>query len=117
MAIKGVHAMFFTDQAQEAREFLRDKLGLPCFPVGDQGWLIFELSEADLGVHPVDPQGGPPVGTHNISFYCDDIEAEVASLTDKGVETTPIEDQGFGLVTQIEIPGGIKVTLYQPEYK
>ena len=53
MAIKGVHALFYTTEPDAARAFLRDKLGLPAYDSGD-GWLIFHAPEADIGCHPAD---------------------------------------------------------------
>ena len=47
--IRGVHTMFYSSQPEELRAFLRDKLGFQ--GVGD-GWLIFDLPEADMGCHP-----------------------------------------------------------------
>ena len=77
--IRGVHTMFYSTQPEAFREFLRDKLGFPCNDVGD-GWLIFDLPEADMGCHPATPGGDPPPGTHAISFYCDDVHKTVAEL-------------------------------------
>ena len=73
--IRGLHAMFYSSQADELRTFLRDKLGFTGTDVGD-GWLIFDAPEADIGVHPTE---GPTLtsGTADISFYCDDIVATV----------------------------------------
>jgi hypothetical protein len=114
--IKGVHAMFYSSEAEALRAFLRDKLRLPYTDVG-QGWLIFDAPEGDVGVHPADPEHGAPNGTHNISFYCDDIEQTVAELKGRGVEFTgPVADMGFGLVTHFNMPGGLSVLLYQPRY-
>jgi predicted enzyme related to lactoylglutathione lyase len=114
--IKGVHTMFYSSQPDELRAFLRDKLGFPFTDVGE-GWLIFDLPEADMGCHPADPdQGGSP-GTHAISFYCDDIHQTVGELRQRGVEfTQEVEDHGYGLVTYFKMPGGVKVQLYQPRY-
>ena len=113
--IRGLHAMFYSSQAEELRAFLRDKLGLPGTDVGD-GWLIFDPPEADLGVHPTDEQG-PASGAADISFYCDDITRTVAELRARGVEfTQEIEDQGYGLVTFCKVPGGFAVQLYEPKY-
>lgn len=115
--IKGVHTMFYTSEPQELREFLRDVLGFPATDTGD-GWLIFDLPEADMGCHPVDRPGSPPSGSQEISFYCDDIESTVAELEAKGVEfTSEIEDQGYGLVTKFKLPGDFEVDLYQPLYE
>jgi predicted enzyme related to lactoylglutathione lyase len=114
--IRGVHTMFYSSQAAELRAFLRDKLGLPATDVGE-GWLIFDLPEADMGVHPTEKEGGAPAGTPDISFYCDDIEATVRELKARGVEfTQEIEDRGYGLVTHFKVPGGFALQLYQPRY-
>jgi catechol 2,3-dioxygenase-like lactoylglutathione lyase family enzyme len=115
--IRGVHTMFYSDDAAGLRAFLRDKLGLPAMDVGD-GWLIFRLPESDMGVHPTEPEEREPVsGTPDISFYCDDIEATMAELKAKGVEFThPVENHGYGLVTHFRVPGGFELQLYQPLY-
>jgi catechol 2,3-dioxygenase-like lactoylglutathione lyase family enzyme len=116
--IRGAHTMFYCSQPQELRAFLRDKLGFPATDVGD-GWLIFDMPEADMGVHPTEgPHSTAPSGTSDISFYCDDIEATVAELKAKGVEfTKPIENFGFGLVTFFKVPGDFEIMLYQPLYE
>jgi hypothetical protein len=113
--IRGMHALFYSSEAQALREFLRDKLGLGGTDVGG-GWLIFDAPEADLGVHPTET-GGPPSGTSDVSFYCDDIEQTMAELKSKGVEFTQgVEDHGYGLVTFFKVPGDFTVQLYQPRY-
>ena len=113
--IRGMHAMFYSSDAEALREFFREKLGLPATDVGD-GWLIFDAPEADLGVHPTEDEK-PPSGTADISFYCDDIRQTVSELQSKGVEfTQDVEDHGYGLVTYFKVPGGFKVQLYQPRY-
>ena len=113
--IRGLHAMFYSTRAAELRAFFRDQLGLAGNDVGE-GWLIFDLTEADLGVHPTD-QDGPPSGTADISFYCDDIEATVRDLKARGVTfTQDVEDHGYGLVTFFEAPGDFTIQLYQPRY-
>jgi hypothetical protein len=115
--IKGVHAMFYSSEADALRAFIRDKLRLPSTDVG-HGWLIFDFSEADLGVHPTDHPGSPATGKHDISFYCDDIESTVAELRGRGVEfSDQVSDQGYGLTIHFTMPGNVKVELYQPKYK
>lgn len=114
--IRGMHAMFYSSEAQALRIFIKEKLAFPATDVGE-GWLIFDAPEADLGVHPTDT-AGPPSGTADISFYCDRIEETVATLQGRGVEfTQAIEDHGYGLVTYFQVPGGFKVQLYEPRYK
>ena len=108
--IQGMHGLFYTPQAEEARQFIRDKLGLAHVDSGD-GWLIFGVPKAEFGVHPGDAAG------HELSFWCDDIEATMQELERKGVTfTSPVRDQGYGLVTSFELPGGVKVLLYEPKH-
>lgn len=114
--IRGVHTLFYSSEPEALRAFIRDKLGFPFTDVGD-GWLIFDLPEADMGCHPADDQEGKSSGTHYISFYCDDIEKTVAELKGRGVEfTDAIQDVGYGLATHFRMPGDFQVQLYQPSY-
>ena len=118
--IKGVHTMFFSSEPEALREFLRDKLGFDSFTDVGGGWLIFDLPEADMGVHPADPSGshGQPAGSHDVSFYCDDIQATVADLKGRGVVfEEEVIDAGFGFTTRFAMPGGVNVQLYQPHYR
>ena len=115
--IKGVHTMFYSSDASGLRDFLRDKLGFKATDVG-AGWLIFDLPEADMGCHPANENEGAPSGTHDISFYCDDIYKTVGELKAKGVKFKgEIEDHGYGLVTHFYMPGDFYVQLFQPKYK
>ncbi|MTI23268.1 hypothetical protein E1176_19725 [Fulvivirga sp. RKSG066] len=117
--IKGVHNMIYSSQPDELRAFLRDKLGFKGTDIGE-GWLIFDLPEGDLGVHPADEsrEHGAPSGTHDISFYTDDIEKTVKELKAKGVKFKgEIEDHGYGLVTYFQVPGDLFMQLYQPKYE
>jgi hypothetical protein len=114
--IKGVHAMFYSSKANELREFIKDKLKLPYTDVGE-GWLIFDLPEGDVGCHPTESEG-PESGTHNVSFYCDDLEKTVAELKARGVKLKgSIEDRGFGYTIELTMPGGVELMLYQPKYE
>jgi predicted enzyme related to lactoylglutathione lyase len=114
--IRGLHGLFYSSEPEALRAFLRDKLKLPHTDVGE-GWLIFDLPEADLGVHPLDESGNPPSGTHDLSFYCDDIEGTVADLKARGVAfDQEVADHGYGFVTYFTMPGGVRVQLYEPKY-
>jgi predicted enzyme related to lactoylglutathione lyase len=113
--IRGVHTMFYTSEPDKMRTFLRDTLGFAATDVGE-GWLIFDLPEADMGCHPAEDEGAPS-GTPHISFYCDDVEKTVADLKSRGVEfTEPVQNHGYGLVTFFRMPGNFTAQLYQPLY-
>jgi len=108
--IKGMHGLFYTPKPEELRAFIRDKLRFPFTDIGD-GWLIFDVPEADLGCHPSDR------AFHSISFYCDDIKKTVATLKSRGVEfTTEISEESWGMLTHFRMPGNLEVELYQPKY-
>ena len=89
---------------------MREKLEFPHVDAGD-GWLIFDVPKAEFAFHPGDDTH------HEISFWCDDIEGTVKELREKGVTfDSPITDQGSGLVTNFQLPGGVDVLLYEPRH-
>jgi hypothetical protein len=109
--ISGAHAILYSEDANGVRSFLRDVLGLPSVDAGD-GWLIFALPPTEVAVHPTD---GPP--RHELSLMCDDIDATVDALKGKGVQFAgPVTDEGWGLLTAIELPGGGQLGLYEPRH-
>ena len=109
--ITGVHALVFSKDAEAARAFFRDVLGLPSVDAGG-GWLIFSLPPAELAAHPAEESGA-----HELYLMCDDITATVRELEGKGVEfATPVTEQGFGLMTRLKLPGGGELGLYQPRH-
>jgi catechol 2,3-dioxygenase-like lactoylglutathione lyase family enzyme len=114
--IQGIHGLLFSSNPKATRAFLRDKLRLPFTDVGG-GWLIFDLAEGDLGVHPTG-KGGLRAGTHFLSFYCRDIDRTVAVLRSRGVRFgKAIEEQEWGWETYFHVPGGIEMQLYEPKYR
>ena len=116
--IKGVHTMFYTSQPEDLRAFIKDKLGFHRHADVGEGWLIFACPEADMGCHPSSDVEGGRSGTHQISFYCDDIKGTVAELKSKGVKfTEEISNRGYGLTTRFALPGNFTAELYQPLYE
>src|SRR5216117_4427716 len=108
--IKGMHGLFYTPKAEEVRAFIRDKLGLVHTDTGE-GYLVFDIPEADLGVHPSNKV------SHSISFYCDDIHKTVEDLRARGVEfSSGITEEEWGSLTHFRMPGNMEVELYQPKY-
>jgi catechol 2,3-dioxygenase-like lactoylglutathione lyase family enzyme len=117
--INGAHVLIYTEDADATRAFFRDVLELANIDVHD-GWLIFKLPPAELGIHPLgtgDVPGSSMVDTHRLSLMCDDIAATMAELEAKGVEFTgPVQHAGFGLTTDMVVPGGVTVQLYEPRH-
>jgi catechol 2,3-dioxygenase-like lactoylglutathione lyase family enzyme len=113
--IAGVHALLYADDAEAARAFLRDVLGLESVDA-HAGWLIFALPPAELAVHPT--QGNDRrAGEHQLWLMCHDIHQTAADLEARGVElASPIADERFGLVTSVMVPGAGELGLYQPKH-
>jgi hypothetical protein len=100
--ITGAHSIIFSANPEADRAFLRDVLGLPHVDVGD-GWLIFGLPPAEVAVHPSDNNGA-----HQLYLMCHDVEALAATMALRSIETTEVRDEGWGLITDITLPGGGK---------
>ena len=108
--INGAHVIIYSADAEADRAFLRDVLGFRHVDVG-HGWLIFALPDSEVAVHPAE------IGSsHELYLMTDDVEMEIAKLADQGIACDPVQDQGWGLLTSIALPGGGKLGLYQPRH-
>src|SRR4051795_1287663 len=102
MAITGVHAILYTNDAAADRAFFGGVLGLASVDAGE-GWLIFALPPTELAAHPASADGGG----YDLYLMCDNIEATVRELTAKGVEFAGgVTEQRWGLIATIQLPGG-----------
>jgi catechol 2,3-dioxygenase-like lactoylglutathione lyase family enzyme len=108
--ISGVHIILYSKDAEADRAFFRDVLQFPSVDAG-HGWLIFALPPAEAAFHPSD-RNGP----HELYLMCDDLKTEMESLSQKGVISSPVENERWGSITRIVLPGGGKVGLYQPRH-
>lgn len=106
--IVGAHAIIYSKNSDADRAFLRDVLGFPHVDVGE-GWLIFGLPPSEVAVHPADDNG-----THELYLMCDDVDQFCAEMARRGVATAPVQNQGWGLLTDVALPGGGKLGVYQP---
>lgn len=117
--INGLHTLIYSDDPGATRTFLRDVLEWSSIDAGD-GWLIFKTPPAEMGVHPTEGDGETWATTphHQVSLMCDDIEATVADLRERGVEVAgEIKDEGFGLTTMVTVPGAGEMMLYQARHE
>lgn len=108
--IVGAHTIIYSADAEADRVFLRDVLRLPSVDVGD-GWLIFGLPPAEVAVHPGDEND-----VHEFFLMCADVKAFIAEMKKHGVACGPVQSQGWGLLTQLTLPGGGKVGVYEPRH-
>jgi hypothetical protein len=108
--IVGAHSIIYSKSADADRAFLRDVLKLPNVDVGD-GWLIFGLPPAEVAVHPFSKND-----LHEFYLMCDDVEAFIAEMKKRSIACSPVRDQGWGLLTQVTLPGGGSLGIYQPRH-
>src|SRR5262245_31860548 len=108
--LTGAHTIISSKKPDADRAFLRYVLGLPSVDVGD-GWLIFGLPPSELAVHPSDKND-----EHELYLMCADVEAFVAAMRKRRVACSAIRDQGYGLFTQVTLPGGGRLGVYQPRH-
>ena len=108
--IIGAHSIIYSKDAEADRAFLRDVFGFPHVDVGE-GWLIFGLPPAEVAVHPSDGND-----VHEFYLMCDDVEALAAEMRKRNLECGPVQHMGWGSLTQVTLPGGGKLGVYQPRH-
>jgi catechol 2,3-dioxygenase-like lactoylglutathione lyase family enzyme len=108
--ISGAHIIVYSKNAEADRAFFRDVFQFTSVDAG-HGWLIFALPLAEAAVHPSDESGA-----QEVYFMCDDLKAEMAFLAKKNVECSEVQEERWGSITKMRLPGGGKVGLYQPRH-
>ena len=118
--INGIHLLLYSRDPEADRAFFRDVLGFESVDAGE-GWLIFAMPPAELGIHPGDGKFVERHADHELSgsvvyLMCDDLNGTIASLRSKGAETTEIVQAGWGVTATVRLPGGGGLGLYQPRH-
>jgi hypothetical protein len=108
--INGAHVIIYSADAEKDRAFFRDVLSLGHVDVGG-GWLIFALPASELAMHPASGSG-----SHELYLMCEDVNAFVAQMQARGIECTAVESLGWGLRTQVRLPGGGQLGVYEPRH-
>lgn len=116
VAINGAHVLLYTPEPDAVRAVLRDLFGWGHVDAGN-GWLIFALPPAEVGVHPAEGPTYERGVRHQLTLMCDEIVATVADLRAKGLEVRgELEDEGWGITTTLVLPGDLEVLLYEPRH-
>jgi len=108
--VSGAHMILYSANGDADRAFLRDVLDFPHVDVG-HGWLIFALPASEIAIHPAQTSG-----EHEIYLMVDDVAAFAARMNDRGILCTPPRDQGWGVLTQLSLPGGGQLGIYEPRH-
>ncbi len=116
MAIIGAHALLYTADPEAVRSILRGVLGWRHVDAGE-GWLIFALPPAEVGIHPAEGPTYEAGARHQLCLMCDDISATIEELRSKGVEVRgDPEDEGWGISVTLVLPGGLDILIYEPRH-
>jgi catechol 2,3-dioxygenase-like lactoylglutathione lyase family enzyme len=110
VAIIGMHALIYSKKAEATRQFFRDVLGFPAVDAGS-GWLIFGAPPTELAIHAAEDDE-----YHELYLMCDDIDATVADLRGKGLTIRSIQERPWGRVTQVPLPSGEELGIYEPRH-
>jgi catechol 2,3-dioxygenase-like lactoylglutathione lyase family enzyme len=108
--ISGAHVIVYSQDAEADRAFFRDVLGFKSVDAG-HGWLIFALPPGEAAFHPSKENG-----RHELYFMCDDLKTEIAVLAKNDVKCSNVEEERWGSITKLRLPGGGEVGLYQPKH-
>jgi hypothetical protein len=108
--ITGAHSIIYSTNPEADRALLRDILKLPHVDVG-HGWLIFGLPPAEVAVHPSDKND-----IHEFYLICDEVKKFVATMKEHNISCDEIQDQGWGVLTHLTLPGGGKLGVYEPRH-
>jgi hypothetical protein len=106
----GAHAILYSKNAEADRAFLRDVLRLSNVD-GGGGWLIFALPTSEVAIHPADNDA-----KHELYLMCDDISDFIEVMKRHGIECGPVSHERWGLLTQVQLPGGGQLGVYEPRH-
>ena len=108
--IIGAHSIIYSKNPDADRAFFRDVLKLTNVDVGD-GWLIFGLPPSEVAVHPSDKND-----VHEFYLMVEDIKKFIAKMKEHNIKCSQVQDEGWGLLTQLTLPGGGKFGIYEPRH-
>lgn len=117
----GAHILLYSKNPEADRAFFRDTMKFRHVDAGE-GWLIFALPPAELGIHPVEDgghgqaEGANRLATAELYLMCDDLAATMGQLKKQGIRCSEVERANWGMKTSITLPSGSRLGLYQPRH-
>jgi hypothetical protein len=113
--LSGAHVITFSSNANADAAFLRDVLSLDHVDAGE-GFLIFGLPPSEMAMHEADTATGGAAGKTELYFIVDNIEKLIAQMAEHGVPTEPVVDRGWGLLSSVALPSGLKLGVYEARH-
>jgi catechol 2,3-dioxygenase-like lactoylglutathione lyase family enzyme len=108
--IIGAHTVISTSNPNADRAFFRDVPKLRGVDAGG-GFMIFGLPPAEVSLHEPGEHGA-----HELFLLCDDVQSFLGEMRKRNVACADVKDEGWGMVTQITLRSGGKVSVYQPRH-
>jgi hypothetical protein len=108
--IIGAHSILYSKNPDADRRFLQEVLKFPHVDAGG-GWLIFGLPPAEVAVHLADEND-----RHELYLICEDVAALVETLRQSNVTCSSVQEQQWGSLVHVDLPGGGKLGIYQPKH-
>ena len=108
--INGAHFIIYSKDPAADRAFFRDVLKFSAVDAG-HGWLIFVMPPAELALHDSEVND-----RHELYFMCDDIVATLQELREKNIEVSAVQEQRWGKLASLTLPGGGRVGVYEPTH-
>lgn len=75
------------------------------------GSCCFRLPSADVAIHESDKNDA-----HQLYLMCSDINDFVKEMKASDRPCGPVQQQGWGSLTEVSLPGGGKLSVYQPHH-
>jgi catechol 2,3-dioxygenase-like lactoylglutathione lyase family enzyme len=106
----GAHTVIYSPNPEADRAFFRDVLGLRGVDAG-RGFMIFALPPAEVSTHETGESGH-----HELYLMCDNVEAFIEQMKGRDIACGAVKDEGWGLLTQVTLPSGAKLGVYEPRH-
>jgi catechol 2,3-dioxygenase-like lactoylglutathione lyase family enzyme len=108
--INGAHIVIYTKDSEADRAFFRDVLEFSSVDAG-HGWLIFAMPPLEAAFH--DSRSNDH---HELYLMCDDIAATLKVLRAKNVKVSEVNEERWGKLASLTLPGGGKLGIYEPKH-
>jgi len=108
--IIGAHMMIQSSNDAADKKFFREVFELPSIDAGG-GFHLYAVPPSEIAIH----EGSG--GAHELFLMCDDVEAFVSDMKGRGLAATQPQNHGWGIMTQLTLPGGGRLSVYQPLHK
>jgi len=108
--IVGAHIMLQSKDEKADKAFLSEVLDLPFIDAGG-GFLIFGTT-GEIAIHESDRND-----VHQLFLMCEDMDDFLEEMAERGIAATQAVNRGWGTISEITLPGGGKLSVYEPHHK